>query len=61
MRYTVNISFYGSNESIVDKCRTKSDADEWRGMIDDTVKKALIKDNASGKIEWLKNDYRLPT
>ena len=57
-RYTINISFNrcisdnGSN--IVEDVKTLTEAMSYKSIIDNTVKKALIKDNVTGKVIWLK-------
>jgi len=57
-RYTINISFktemFENVNSIVEYVKTKREAMSYKDLIDDTVSKALIKDNVTGKIEWLK-------
>lgn len=53
-RYTVNILFYNSSENIVAHCATRSEADSWEEVVDESVKKASVRDNASGKVEWIK-------
>lgn len=57
-RYTINISFItriGENvPSIVEKVKTLREAMSYSGIIDETVSKALIKDNVTGKVIWLK-------
>jgi len=53
-RYVVNISFhrlYGSN--IAEPMKTLKEAQTYKTLIDDTVKKACIVDRISGKVvEW---------
>lgn len=57
-RYTINISFktklFEKSNNIVEQVKTKVEALSYNDLIDDTVDKALIKDNVTGKIEWLK-------
>ena len=58
MRYTVNISFkkqlHERVGNIVDKVKTLREAMTYKELIDDTVEKALITDNVTDKIIWLK-------
>ena len=57
-RYTINISFkrkMGDNGSnIVEKVKTSKGAMSYKELIDETVDRALIKDNVTGKVTWLK-------
>ena len=57
-RYTVNISFkrkmFESVSNIVEKVKTMKEAMSFKDLIDDTVDRALIKDNVTGKVTWLK-------
>ena len=55
MRYTINISFkqYGT-DNIVEKVKTLREAESYKDLIDDTVDRALLKDNVSGKVTWWK-------
>ena len=57
-RYTINISFkrkMGDNGSnIVEKVKTLKEAMSYKELIDETVDRALIKDNVTGKVTWLK-------
>lgn len=57
-RYTVNISFkqkmFERVENIVYTCKTLKQAEEARSLIDNTVDRALIKDNVTGKVIWIK-------
>jgi len=60
-RYTINISFVTEERgfvkrtpNIVEHVKTKREAYSYKDIIDDTVSKALIKDNVTGKVEWLK-------
>tara|TARA_R110002124_G_scaffold253785_1_gene419235 strand:+ start:259 stop:438 length:180 start_codon:yes stop_codon:yes gene_type:complete len=58
MRYTVNISFkkqiFEKVSNIVEKVKTLKEAMTYKDLIDETVDRALIKDNVTGKITWLK-------
>ena len=58
MRYTVNISFkkqmFEKVSNIVEKVKTLKEAMTYKDLIDETVDRALIKDNATGKVTWLK-------
>ena len=40
--------------NIVEKVKTMKEAMSFKGLIDDTVDRALIKDNVTGKVTWLK-------
>jgi len=57
-RYTINISFkremFDDGSNIVEKVKTLKEAMSYKELIDDTVKKALIKDNVTNKVIWLK-------
>ena len=57
-RYTVNISFkrkmFENVSNIVEKVKTMKEAMSFKDLIDDTVDRALIKDNVTGKMTWLK-------
>lgn len=57
-RYTVNISFkrkmFENVSNIVEKVKTMKEAMSFKDLIDDTVDRALIKDNVTGKVTWLK-------
>lgn len=57
-RYTINISFItriGENiPNIVEKVKTLREAMSYTDLIDETVSRALIKDNVTGKVIWLK-------
>ena len=57
-RYIINISFktqmFESVSNIVEKVKTMKEALSYKELIDETVNKALIKDNVTGKIIWLK-------
>ena len=57
-RYTVNISFksngFEKTSNIVEKVKTMREAISYIDILDETVGKALIKDNVTGKITWLK-------
>jgi hypothetical protein len=57
-RYTINISFkcgmFEKSDNIVEYVKTKREVLSYSTMLDDTVDKALIKDNVTGKVEWLK-------
>jgi len=57
-RYTINISFkttmFEKVINIVEHVKTKVEALSYKELIDETVDKALIKDNVTGKVEWLK-------
>ena len=58
MRYTVNISFkkqmFDKVSNIVEKVKTLKEAMTYKDLIDETVDRALIKDNVTGKVIWLK-------
>ena len=58
MRYTVNISFkkqmFERVSNIVEKVKTLKEAMAYKDLIDETVDRALIKDNVTGKVTWLK-------
>ena len=57
-RYTINISFktemFETVSNIVEKEKTLKEAMSYKDLIDETVKKALIKDNVTGRVIWLK-------
>lgn len=57
-RYTINISFktemFETVSNIVEKVKTLKEAMSYKDLIDETVKKALIKDNVTGQVTWLK-------
>ena len=57
-RYTINISFkteiFETVSNIVEKVKTLKEAMSYKDLIDETVKKALIKDNVTGRVIWLK-------
>lgn len=57
-RYTINISFkrkmFDNGSNIVEKVKTLKEALSYKELIDDTVDRALIKDNVTGKVTWLK-------
>ena len=57
-RYTINISFhtvlFEESNNIVEGVPTFKEAMDCKELIDDTVHKALIKDNATGEVTWLK-------
>lgn len=57
-RYTLNISFKRENfekgYNIVEKFKTINEAIKHKELIDETVDRAFIKDNVTGKITWLK-------
>ena len=57
-RYTINISFktemFETSNNIVEKVKTLKEAMSYDDLIDETVNKALIKDNVTGKVTWLK-------
>jgi len=57
-RYTINISFnserFETISNIVEKVKTMKEAMSYKELIDETVKKALIKDNVTGQVTWLK-------
>ena len=58
MRYTVNISFkkqmFEKVSNIVEKVKTLKEAMTYKDLIDKTVDRALIKDNVTGRVTWLK-------
>jgi hypothetical protein len=58
MRYTVNISFkkqmFEKVSNIIEKVKTLKEAMTYKDLIDETVDRALIKDNVTGKVTWLK-------
>lgn len=58
MRYTVNISFkkqmFEKVSNIVENVKTLKEAMMYKELIDETVNRALIKDNVTGKVTWLK-------
>jgi len=53
-RYTINISFvcerFETVSNIVEKVKTMKEAMSYKELIDETVKKALIKDNVTGQV-----------
>lgn len=57
-RYTINIGFkterFEDVNNIVERVKTMKEAMGYKDLLDDTVSKALIKDNVTGKITWLK-------
>jgi hypothetical protein len=57
-RYTINISFNTNflekASNIVENVKTYKEAISYQSLIDETVNKALIKDNVTGKVIWLK-------
>ena len=57
-RYTINISFkteiFETVSNIVEKVKTLKEAMSYKDLIDETVNKALIKDNVTGRVTWLK-------
>jgi len=57
-RYTINISFnctsFEVSNNIVEKIKTMREAMSYKDLIDSTVNRALIKDNVTGKVTWLK-------
>ena len=57
-RYIVKISFkqkmFERVTDIVYTCKTLKQAEEASSLIDNTVDKALIKDNVTGKVIWIK-------
>ena len=57
-RYTINISFkremLDKGTNIVEKVKTLKEAMSYKELIDDTVERALIKDNFTEKVTWLK-------
>lgn len=59
-RYTINISFktemFENVNNIVEKVKTMKEAMSFKDLIDDTVDRALIKDNVTGKVTWLKKN-----
>jgi hypothetical protein len=60
-RYVVNISFHQKTikrtENIAQPVKSLKEAREYKSLIDDTVREALIFDKASQKVvEWLKTD-----
>lgn len=42
-------------DNIVENVKSKREALLYSNMIDETVKKALIKDNVTGEVIWLKS------
>lgn len=58
MRYILNISFsnrmVNNVSNIVERFKTKKEAIKYSKLIDDTVEQALIKDNVTGKVEWIR-------
>ncbi len=40
--------------NIVEKVKTLKEAMTYKDLIDETVDRALIKDNVTGKVTWLK-------
>ena len=40
--------------NIVERYKTKREAIEYSKLIDDTVEQALIKDNVTGKVKWIR-------
>lgn len=58
MRYLLNISFKqqisDKASNIVELFKTKKEAMQYSELIDETVDKALLKDNVTGKVVWLK-------
>ena len=61
LRYTINISFINRGmldkrvENIVEHVKTFKEAESYKDIIDETVDRALIKDNVTGSVTWLKN------
>jgi len=57
-RYTINISFktkmFENVNNIVESVKTLREAMSYKNLIDETVNRALIKDNVTGKVIWLK-------
>lgn len=54
-RYIINISFKGETKNICEKVKTMKEAESYKSLIDDTVNKACLIDNASKKIiQWWK-------
>ena len=57
-RYLINISFktemFEKVNNIVERVKTMKEALTYSELIDETVDKALIKDNVTGKVTWLK-------
>jgi hypothetical protein len=60
-RYTINISFnqplvLGAKrtETIKEDFKSLHEACKYRDIIDDTVNKALLKDNVTGNVIWWK-------
>ena len=58
-RYTINISFKYTPRleqvsNVVESVKTMSEAMLCVDLIDETVERALIKDNVNGKVIWLK-------
>ena len=45
---------FGNVSNIVENVKTLREAMECEDLIDDTVSKALIRDNVTGKVIWLK-------
>lgn len=60
-RYLLNISFKNSPYdkdrvlAIVETFSTKKEALSYKDLIDETVARAVIRDNFTDKITWLKN------
>ena len=60
-RYSVNISFYRDRfqeqNNICEPLKTLKEAQQFKNIIDDTVKNACIVDNVTGKVvEWWKRN-----
>ncbi len=57
-RYLLNIRFKNNLKhkvsNIVETFKTKREATEYSKLIDETVDKAILKDNVTGVVEWLK-------
>ena len=58
-RYLVNISFKSKGlrsdvDNVVETVKTKKEAMSFMELVDDTVDKALVKDQVTGKIEWIR-------
>lgn len=58
LRYTVNISFvFPQYSNIVEPVASLNEAMQYKGMLDDTVKDAVIIDNINQRVVvWLKKN-----
>ena len=52
--HVINTSFEDLPPRVVEKVKTLKEAMTYKDLIDETVDRALIKDNVTGKVTWLK-------